>query len=879
MSHRAIWKLLLGVALPVLCSHSLTAQSLMTVRGEERHDVSPPLHDLIRLAPPPTREVREAEPVRRIPLPPGLTTLAEDPVRQRTAASSAAFAPVIGLGFEGLGNGQYGFTVTGAPPDTNGAVGTTQYVQWVNTSFAIFNKSTGTLISGPAAGNTLWSGFGGGCQSNNDGDPIVLFDKLANRWVFSQFSVSTAPPLQCIAVSTTADATGTYNRYSFQYNNFDDYPKMGVWPDAYYETFNMFDTSNNFVGADACAYDRNAMLNGTAATQICFQQNTSVGGLLPADLDGTTPPPAGSPHYMLFFGANNLNLFRFRADFATPSNSTFVGPTVINVAAFSPLCGGGTCVQQPGTTTQLDSLGDRLMCRLAYRNLGTHESMVVNHSVATSSGGGVRWYEIQNPSGTPILAQQGTFAPDSNYRWMGSIAMDKAGDIAMGYSVSNASSVFPSIAFTGRLATDSSGTMEAEASIVSGTGSQTVSGTTPLTRWGDYSAMQVDPVDDCTFWYTNEYIKTNGAFNWSTRIASFKFPSCATFPLTIVLAGAGSGTVASTPTGISCPSTCSANFASGTAVTLTATPAAGSTFAGWSGACSGMGACSISMTAAQSVTGSFQVTTTTALTVSSAQANAGSSVTFTAKVSPASGSSTPTGTVTFNSGAMALGTAPLSSGIATLTTSSLATGTYSVTASYGGDANSASSSSAPAALAVVDVTVTPGQTSLTVARGQSVQTSLTVTPAPVASFTPTVTFACSGQPAESTCSFNPPSVTPNGAPVAATLTLQTTPSTRLQRLLGRDELFYGLLLPSLLSFVFVKRNSKRMSGNMRLLGLLSMLMLSTIWWTACGASASAGGGTSHNPGTPFGSSMITVTATTSGPSPISKQITIMLTVQ
>jgi Bacterial Ig-like domain (group 3)/Divergent InlB B-repeat domain len=966
MSRLAIWKPLLGVGLSLLYPFSLTAQSSMTVRGEEHHDVSQPLRDLIRVAPPQPRAVREAEPVRRIPLPPGLTTLPEDPVRQSTATSLAAFAPVVSLGFEGLGAGQVqvvqGFS--SVPPDTNGAVGSTQYVQWVNVSFAIFNKSTGALIAGPTPGKTLWSGFGGGCETNNDGDPIVLYDKLANRWVFSQFSISTTPFLQCIAVSTTEDATGTYNRYSFQYSNFDDYPKMGVWPDAYYETFNMFDTHNNFVGADACAYDRNAMLNGTPATQVCFQQSSSIGGLLPADLDGTTPPPAGSPNYMLDFDTNSLNLFKFHVDFATPANSSFLGPTVIPVAAFSPLCGGGTCVPQPGTSTQLDSLADRLMYRLAYRNFGTHESLVVNHSVATSSGssGGVRWYEIQNPGGTPTVAQQGTFAPDSSYRWMGSIAMDNAGDIAVGYSVSDATSVFPSIAFTGRVSTDPSGTLQAETSIFSGTGSQT---TDPMgrqvTRWGDYSAMQVDPADDCTFWYTNEYLKTNGSFNWNTRIASFKFPNCTTFPLSIVLAGTGSGTVASTPAGINCPGTCSANFASGTMVTLTAapaagstfagwsgacsgtgscsvtmnsaqavtatfnvvtfalsvtqagagsgsvtsapagincpgtcsanfasgtvvnltaTPAAGSTFAGWSGACSGGGACSISMTAAESVTGTFRVTTTTALTVSSAQANAGSSVTFTAKVSAASGATAPTGTVTFNNGPTLLGTAQLSNGTATLTTSALASGSYSVTASYGGDTNSGSSSSAPVTLMVVDFTVVPGQSSLTVTRGHSVQTSLAVTPAPLAGFNPTVTFACSGLPLESTCSFNPPSLTPNGATVTTTLTIQTTaPSARLERLFGRGGLLYALILPGFLGILVAKRSSKQVPGTFRLLCLVGTLILSTMWWTGCGAANGSGSGGTSNPGTPVGSSAITITSTSSGTSPISKQVTIALTVQ
>ena len=299
-------------------------------------------------------------------------------------------------------------------------------MQWVNTYFAIFNKTDGSLIAGPVAANTLWTGFGGGCETNDDGDPIVTYDKLANRWVISQFSVSTTPYMECVAVSVTPDATGSWYRYSFEYSYFDDYPKMGVWPDAYYETFNMFD-GNNFVGADACAYNRTAMLSGQPATQICFQQTSSVGSLLPSDVDGTTLPPAGSPNYMLDYGANSLDLYQFHVDFNNPSNSTFTGPTVINVAAFTPLCNGATdCVPQPLTDNKLDSLADRLMYRLAYRNFGSHESLVVNHSVAVNGSGGVRWYEIQSPGNKPVVAQQGTYAPDSNYRWMGSIAMDQS---------------------------------------------------------------------------------------------------------------------------------------------------------------------------------------------------------------------------------------------------------------------------------------------------------------------------------------------------------------------------------------------------------------------------------------------------------------------
>lgn len=510
--------LLLLSIVPAVAGQTMPGPS--TIRRDLHHDVSLPLIDLIRKAPPLTHVRHEAEEMRNLPLPAGLRPQVEDPVRQ---SRTLGVTPLASQSFEGLGNNQHGFYVEYAPADPNGAVGATQYVQWVNTAFAIFDKTSGSLLAGPTSGNTLWSGFGGGCESNNDGDPIVLYDKLANRWVMSQFSVSTLPYLQCIAVSVTSDATGAWNRYSFQYSDFDDYPKMGVWSDAYYETFNMFD-GDDFVGSDACAYNRAAMLTGQAATQVCFQQSASVGGLLPADVDGTTPPPTNSPNYVLTYGANSLLMYKFHVDFNNPSNSTFTGPTTIAVAPFTPLCETGrTCVPQLGTTTQLDSLADRLMYRLAYRAFSDHESLVVNHSVAVNGGGGVRWYEIRSPNATPVVAQQGTYAPDPSYRWMGSIAMDKTGDIALGYSVSN-SAMYPSIAVAGRVPTDPAGQLEAETIVINGAGSQ-IDG---LSRWGDYSAMTVDPTDDCTFWYTQQYLQSNGSWNWNTRIVSLQFPGCAT---------------------------------------------------------------------------------------------------------------------------------------------------------------------------------------------------------------------------------------------------------------------------------------------------------------------------------------------------------------
>lgn len=489
-----------------------------------RHDT---LHSLRGVMPRPddANPSRRDHPMRPVPTLDG-PGQPDDPVVQ--SQPSTAVVTTQGLGFDGVGQGFTGpqgtYTVNSAPPDTNGAVGATQYVQIVNEAFAVFDKATGNVVYGPVPSKTLWAGFGGSCEADNDGDAVVVYDKAAGRWVVSQFAVTAAPYFQCVAVSQTSDATGGYFRYAFPYGNvFPDYPKMGVWPDAYYETFNMF--TNVFQGPKLCAYDRARMLQGLAATQQCFQLASSFGAVLPADLDGSVAPPAGSPNYLVAKAAGSLNLWRFHVDWANTANTTLTGPISIPVAAYTSACAGGTCVPQSGTRQQLDSLADRLMFRLAYRNLSGVETMVVTHSVQPGAkrngSSGVRWYEIRNPNGTPAIFQQSTFAPDSSFRWMGSAAMDKQGNIAMGYSVSS-STLHPAIRYTGRLASAPLGTMQAETSIIEGTGSQLAN----LSRWGDYSAMTIDPVDDCTFWYTNQYLKANGTFNWSTRIMSFKFPGC-----------------------------------------------------------------------------------------------------------------------------------------------------------------------------------------------------------------------------------------------------------------------------------------------------------------------------------------------------------------
>jgi hypothetical protein len=513
------------------------------VNAAVHHDVSPPLRDVHSAPLLPT--IHGDRPLRLLPSGPGGASPQTPGALQTT--TGPLVSTTAGLNFNGVGDTSNtpSNPCNCAPPDTNGAVGATQYVQWVNTAFAVYNKGTGAIAAGfPKAGNVLWSGFGGVCQSSNDGDPIAQYDKIAQRWVMTQFAVSSTPYTQCVAVSTTSDATGTYNRYSFQYGTgFNDYPKLGVWPDGYYITYNIFNNGQTFAGSKLCAFDRNSMLTGAAATQQCFQLSTSFGGVLPSDLDGATStlgtggsglPPAGTPNLMFNFGNNSLNLWKFHVDWATPANTTLTGPTSISVANFSAACnGGGTCIPQPGTSNKLDSLADRLMYRVAYRHFADgHESVLINHSVFVSGNRrnqvtGVRWYELRNPSGgtmasgTPVVFQQGTYSPDGTSRWMGSIAQDKNGDIALGYSASSGS-VFPSLRYTGRVPADALGTMQAENIIFNGPASQTGS----LHRWGDYSAMTVDPGDDCTFWYTNEYIPSTGSFNWSTRIASFKFTGC-----------------------------------------------------------------------------------------------------------------------------------------------------------------------------------------------------------------------------------------------------------------------------------------------------------------------------------------------------------------
>jgi hypothetical protein len=364
-----------------------------------------------------------------------------DPMVQRAVNDQEIPGPIVSFDAQGNIGGV-------APPDPVGDVGTNHVVTMSNSHFQIFNK-TGTSLFGPAATNSLWAGFGGPCQTENAGDPVVLYDPISDRWFLSQFTAAGPSFFFCVAISTTPDPTGTYFRYAIPTGSrFPDYPKAGVWPDAYYVSTREF-TGNTFNGVGAYALNRaQAVAGNPNAIIISFLAPPSpayvVGdGLLPSDLDGPNLPPAGSPNYFVGsqdnggpYGApsDGLTFWKFTSDFNTPANSSFILTSTIPVAPFDStlgICSGRACIPQPNTTNRLDHLGyrQRPLFRLAYRNFGTHESLVTNQSVDAGVGGpnneaisGVRWWEIRNLSTTPTVYQEGTFAPglsDGIHRWMG----------------------------------------------------------------------------------------------------------------------------------------------------------------------------------------------------------------------------------------------------------------------------------------------------------------------------------------------------------------------------------------------------------------------------------------------------------------------------
>jgi hypothetical protein len=521
--------------------------------------VSAPLGELAKLPQPLTYGFREANPVHYPPVAPFGPVV--DTAEQSSVASGEANYS-IGANFIGIGKGFPNYSIVGAPPDTNMAVGDTQVVDWVSDSYAVCSKTAPYTCGAAIHSKVLWQNLGGPCNAESGGDIIAQWDQAAHRWLLSEnffnFSGGEQPPYYvCVAISTSADANGSYYLYQFPVvnNGFPDYPKWGVWSNDYGQTWNNFGPGlSGYVGPVFCIYDRSKMLAGDqSAEQICHQYANNDSSLLPADRDSPLAPPAGEDHFAIgSVGAvDRSHLSLYSAHINNPSDwsqgATFAGDhnsQRIAVAPYNMLC-INNCVPQQGTTDKLDSLADRLMYRFAYwedpPSASVHatpplpppaQHWLVNHSVVGSQGNGaIRWYEftapIRNVAPTSLsVFQQGTYAPDTQFRWMGSIARDKVGDILVGYSESG-SSQYPSIYVAGRQVNDPAGlgNLEAEVQVVAGTGSQLDTSN----RWGDYSAMRIDTNDGmngCTFWYTTEYYMVTASFAWSTQIASAKFANC-----------------------------------------------------------------------------------------------------------------------------------------------------------------------------------------------------------------------------------------------------------------------------------------------------------------------------------------------------------------
>jgi len=475
--------------------------------------------------------------------PPTDKPLRHDPARQSTSAPNEMPGPIVS--FEGVGDVDFL-----QPADTNAAVGPNNVAQWVNISFEIWDKDGNSQTGGPVAGNAFWQGFGGDCENINSGDPIVLYDQLADRWVFAQptFDIFGATiNSMCFAVSATPDPMGEYNLYQFPWaitgSPFPDYPKVAVWPDGYYVTAREFAGSSFSMAVTAV--DRNAMLAGADASQVYVNlENGSMDGLLAANLDGTNLPggpaisrPVGSPtspEVLVSTGhpdrdgspTPRLHFFYFHPDFGTPANSTFTGPVDVDVDDYNPVFEFVDTVPQPPPGGGLEANG-WIQYRAVYRNFGDHDALIVEHDVRSDAGiVGPRWYEVRDPLNTPAVFQQGSYLPDDDvHRWMGSAAIDFSGDIAVGFSVTDETSTNPGIRWAGRLPGDPAGELsQGEAELIAGDN--------PFGgfRWGDYSSLAVDPVDQCTFWYTTMYAPGSAGGDWSTRIGSFKFSNCSIGP-------------------------------------------------------------------------------------------------------------------------------------------------------------------------------------------------------------------------------------------------------------------------------------------------------------------------------------------------------------
>jgi len=560
-----------GTTLPGVAANPKAPSFQVEVGASVRHDTSPPLREM---AIPLDQTEGPGSPLleidnRMIPLEIAGRTGSSpgDPSKmsiQRTRG--LARAPVVNLSVDGLGISDYVGLGLGtlAPAAPNGDVGTEYFIQYVNLMWAVFDKTDGALVFGPFYGNSFWDGFGGACETNNAGDPLVLYDHVADRWVFSQFT-GLGTPRQCFAVSTTNDPLGPYHRYEFDLwgGQINDYPKIGIWIDepalgratgvrsGYYMTSNDF--APGFEGVSAIALERDEMLVGGSAATVRFEIDPSGSdtwfSLQPPHLEGNVLPPAGAcaPFVQAWddevWSEENQDTQDFYAFFnlcvnwAALGSSTLIGPGNVGagVEYDANLCNFGACQSQPETTQELDTLGQYTMYRAQVRGLdatargGEEYRMVVSHT--SDVGGdqaGVHWAELDltaalsDSTGAtfPSIIQTATFAPDGDNRSFPSIAMDRAGNIAVSYSVMS-SSTFPSMRYSAREPSDPLGTLRNEAVCVDGSGSQTGS-----SRWNDYTSISVDPVNGCTFWMTGQYVATTDSLSWDTRICSFHVPNC-----------------------------------------------------------------------------------------------------------------------------------------------------------------------------------------------------------------------------------------------------------------------------------------------------------------------------------------------------------------
>jgi hypothetical protein len=524
-------------------------------------DVSPAVRSLPRIARPrtfPPDTILEVRPERRGSE--GPQAYRVKPYNRDGALQLLSLAPTIPaplLTFEGLSNQDnfniFGFRVN--PPDPNGAVGPNNYVEIINLVFGVYDKA-GNLLLGPVDTGSLWAGFAIPDCTDPSGDPVVVYDQLEDRWLLSQFTTRGPTFYNCVAISQTSDPTGAYFRYAFSTGvNFPDYPKYGLWRNSYIITTREFGPTIEY-GIGVYALERDKMLAGDPNARVVsfFLDGNAPGmlplvgdGLLPPDIDGRTKPANDAPAPIVgtqddnaSYGAtfDALNIWELSVKWQANPVASIVLKAQLPVASFDSIfpCAPGSrdCLPQPGIVDPrqyLDILSyrQRPTFRLAYRNFRTYESLVTNRSVEALPGvAGARWYEIRRTGGSYSVYQQGTYAPnDGVHRWMGSIAQDKNGNIALGYSVVNGVNVYPGIRYTGRLSGDPLGQMTlGEGTIIDGTGVQR----TLNSRWGDYTDMTVDPTDDCTFWYVNEYYTLAGqnssTAGWQTRIASFKLPGC-----------------------------------------------------------------------------------------------------------------------------------------------------------------------------------------------------------------------------------------------------------------------------------------------------------------------------------------------------------------